>query len=67
MLKIFKKQKLDYFSNTCPPHKSKFPDGSDIEIFSFKAIKKLENLNKINLIESIFTVLEKIKFLNQKY
>ena len=46
MIRIFKQKKLDYFSNTCPPGLSKFPDGSDIEIFTIKSIKKLDQLNQ---------------------
>ena len=37
MIHIFKKKKLDFFSNTVP-HPCKFPDGSDIEIFNFKTL-----------------------------
>ena len=39
MVLIFKKKKLDFFSNTVP-HPCKFPDGSDIEIFNFKTLRK---------------------------
>lgn len=39
MIKNFKKYKLDFYSNTVP-HPCKFPDGSDIEIFNFKTLKK---------------------------
>ena len=38
MLEIFKKENLDYLSNTFPPT---FPDGLDIEIFSSECLKKL--------------------------
>ena len=39
MIKNYKKFKVDFYSNTVP-HPCKFPDGSDIEIFSFKTLKK---------------------------
>jgi len=31
---------FDYFSNTCPPSKSKYPDGTDIEVFSIESLDK---------------------------
>lgn len=48
MLIYFKKKKLDYLSNTLPPKKSNWPDGSDIEIFNFRLLKKKfsSNLNQ---------------------
>ena len=46
MYKIFKKKKFDYLSNTCPPENSKYPDGSDIEIFNHKSLKKLSKLKQ---------------------
>ncbi len=39
MIKTFKKNNYDYLSNTYP-QPCKFPDGSDIEIFTFKALKE---------------------------
>jgi len=39
MISIYKKNKYDYLSN-CNPLPCKFPDGSDIEIFSFNALKE---------------------------
>tara|TARA_B100000963_G_C22632281_1_gene675578 strand:+ start:2130 stop:4169 length:2040 start_codon:yes stop_codon:yes gene_type:complete len=39
-IKIFKKKKIDYLSNT---HPATFPDGLDIEIFDFKTLKKTNN------------------------
>ena len=44
MYNFFIKKKLDYFSNTYPPDKSKFPDGSDIEIFTNKGLNKLNKI-----------------------
>ncbi len=46
MYKIFSKSNIEYYSNTCPPKMSTFPDGSDIEIFSFKSLKKLNKITK---------------------
>lgn len=40
MLKKFKLKNLDYYSNTVPIEKSTYPNGSDIEIFTYKALKK---------------------------
>lgn len=40
MLEYFLEKKVDYLSNTTPPEKSTFPDGSDIEIFSRHALEK---------------------------
>ena len=45
MYKNFKRNKLDYLANTLPEKKKRYPDGSDIEIFSFKALKKMYKLN----------------------
>ncbi len=39
MIRLFSSTKYDYISNTYPIPCT-FPDGSDIEIFSFKALKK---------------------------
>ena len=44
MKKIYFTNKLDYLANTLPSTKSKFPDGSDIEIFKFKSLLKLSKL-----------------------
>tara|TARA_B100001027_G_scaffold187438_1_gene140211 strand:- start:478 stop:1242 length:765 start_codon:yes stop_codon:yes gene_type:complete len=43
---VFKHKKFDYVSNTTPPNKSTFPDGTDVEIFSFKVLKKLNRVCK---------------------
>jgi spore coat polysaccharide biosynthesis protein SpsF len=32
------KGEYDYYSNTCPPNLSKFPDGSDVEVFNISAL-----------------------------
>ena len=39
MIKNFKKKKIDYYSNSYPLP-CKYPDGMDIEIFTFKTLKK---------------------------
>jgi len=36
----FKKNKLDYCSNRNPLNKCTYPDGTDVEIFTFKSLKK---------------------------
>jgi spore coat polysaccharide biosynthesis protein SpsF len=36
----FEDDKVDYCGNTVPPKTSKFPDGSDIEVFRMNALKK---------------------------
>ena len=46
MISIYKKNNLDYLSNTLPPNKSNYPDGSDIEIFSSKALNIVNKLSK---------------------
>ena len=37
---------LDYISNTLPIKESKFPNGSDIEIFKAKLFQKYQSLTK---------------------
>jgi len=44
MIRYFKKNKFDYLSNTYPPSKSTYPDGTDIEIYKFSSLKKLAKL-----------------------
>jgi len=46
MKKVYLANKLDYIANTYPPTKSRFPDGSDIEIFKFKSLLKLSKLSR---------------------
>ena len=50
MINIFKNSKVDYLSNTVP-YKSRYPNRSDIEVFSM-TLKKNFNTVKIYLIES---------------
>ena len=72
MKKQFFTKRLEYLANTNPPAKSKFPDGSDIEIFKFKSLQKISKLCKKNedntgsLKQDFFSILQgtKIKFLN---
>ena len=45
MKKIFLDKKLDYLANTYPPNKSTFPDGTDIEIYRYKSLLKLQKLS----------------------
>lgn len=40
MLNYFKSKNIDYLGNTTPLEKSTFPDGSDIEIFTKRALRK---------------------------
>lgn len=42
----FIKNNLDYISNTLPIKRSKFPNGSDIEIFKSKLLSKYNSLSK---------------------
>ena len=46
MIKIFNKKKIDYLTNTYPPKKSRFPDGTDIEIYKYKSLVKLNRLTQ---------------------
>ena len=46
MKKDFIKYNLDYISNTLPIEKSRFPNGSDIEIFKSKLFDRYKSLSK---------------------
>ena len=47
MKKIFISKKLDYYANTNPPNKSRYPDGMDIEIYKYKSLLRLAKLAKL--------------------
>jgi spore coat polysaccharide biosynthesis protein SpsF len=40
VINYYKEEKVDYASNTSPPATSTFPDGSDVEVFSMRALKR---------------------------
>ena len=48
MKKIFFKKKLEYLANTYPPNQSSFPDGTDVEIYKYKSLLKLNKLSDKN-------------------
>lgn len=39
-IKLFMLKKVDYAANAVPPEIKKYPDGSDVEVFSFDNLKK---------------------------
>ena len=39
-INLFIQKKVDYASNTVPPEVKKYPDGSDVEVFSFKNLNR---------------------------
>ena len=38
-VQLFLDEKVNYAANTVPPENSKFPDGSDVEVFDFKSLE----------------------------
>ena len=36
---VYNQGGYDYFSNTCPPTLSKYPDGTDVEVFNYSSLK----------------------------
>ena len=60
MIRIFEKNKIDYLSNSNPPT---FPDGLDIEIISYEALKRANKLAKSKYDrEHVTTFIKKKKF-----
>lgn len=45
MYKRYMNKNLEYLANTLPTNKRTFPDGSDIEVFRFKSLKKIFKMN----------------------
>ena len=39
-INLYMQKKVDYASNAVPPDKKKYPDGSDVEVFSFDALQR---------------------------
>tara|TARA_X000000368_G_C23057186_1_gene724570 strand:+ start:5244 stop:5978 length:735 start_codon:yes stop_codon:yes gene_type:complete len=39
-INLFIQKKVDYVANTVPPEVKKYPDGSDVEVFSFKNLNR---------------------------
>jgi len=42
-IKKFLSKKFDFVANTSPPNNKSYPDGVDVEVFSFKTIKKVNS------------------------
>ena len=40
VIELYEEKKVDYAANTIPPNTRKWPDGSDVEVFSFKVLKE---------------------------
>ncbi|MBV69264.1 MAG: acylneuraminate cytidylyltransferase [Pelagibacterales bacterium] len=40
VIDLYEENNVDYAANTIPPNTRKWPDGSDVEVFSFKVLKE---------------------------
>jgi len=40
VISMFQKENVDYAANTVPPETARFPDGSDVEVFSMQALER---------------------------
>ena len=45
-IQLYFEEKVDYAANTVPPDIKKYPDGSDVEVFSFPDLEKIWNRAK---------------------
>lgn len=45
-IELFEHNNLDYAANTVPPETSTYPDGSDVEVFSYEVLKKANQEEK---------------------
>ena len=52
VIKLYFDSNVDYAANTVPPETNRYPDGSDVEVFSFKGIEglvgKASDLNDVD-------------------
>ena len=54
VIQQFQDDQVDFCANTVPPKTSKFPDGSDVEVFSMKALKKAnEEIKNVHFREHV--------------